>query len=121
MNKFGITDAHPWTIGGLKQHILQQGGKTGDFFKHVLQQYRLNTGSPDYSLRMNIYNSQKFELSDNTTINFNTSTNTPPKITDVSFAPESENFDFKGGGKLVQTGNELINQKILIRNQSGIQ
>ncbi|MHA6844417.1 calcium-binding protein [Ralstonia syzygii] len=113
MQKWGITDTKSWTVKELKSLILSKGGTPGDFFSHVLQQYRLDAGSPDYALRTYIYNTGKFDLSDSTVIDFNTSKpGVPPDMRNISFVPEDDNFDFIGGGTgdggITQLGNDVV-------------
>ncbi|CBJ36921.1 protein of unknown function [Ralstonia solanacearum CMR15] len=104
MAKFGITDDHPWTVRDLKKQIAKKmlNGKPwpiGDSFSDVLQQYKLDPGSPEYGRRTYIYNTEKFDLSDDTIVNFNTSKpNAAPVLENVSLIPRDEDFDFVGGG-----------------------
>lgn len=72
VRKWGIETTRSWTVGELKALILREGGTLGDFFTHTLQQYRIDAGSLDYAQRTYIYNSEKFDLSDSTKIDFNT-------------------------------------------------
>ncbi|AXW75031.1 hypothetical protein CJO97_03520 [Ralstonia solanacearum] len=113
MQKWGITDTKSWTVKELKSLILSKGGTPGDFFSHVLQQYRLDADSPDYALRTYIYNTGKFDLSDSTVIDFNTSKpGVPPDMRNISFVPEDDNFDFigggAGGGGITQLGSDVV-------------
>ncbi|WP_157771922.1 calcium-binding protein [Ralstonia solanacearum] len=113
MQKWGITDTKSWTVKELKSLILSKGGTPGDFFSHVLQQYRLDADSPDYALRTYIYNTGKLDLSDSTVIDFNTSKpGVPPDMRNISFVPEDDNFDFigggAGGGGITQLGNDVV-------------
>ncbi|MGC0094495.1 hypothetical protein ACPPTV_00360, partial [Ralstonia pseudosolanacearum] len=108
MQKWGITDEHPWTVGELEDKIGRENLK--GFFKHTLYQYKLDVKSSDYAARTYIYNSENFDLSRDTAVSFNTSEpNTPPQLFNVAFVPEADNFDFEGGGGVVTTvGNGLV-------------
>ncbi len=108
MQKWGITDEHPWTVGELEDKIGKENLK--GFFKHTLYQYKLDVNSSDYAARTYIYNSENFDLSRDTAVSFNTSEpNTPPQLFNVAFVPEADNFDFEGGGGVVTAvGNGLV-------------
>lgn len=108
MRKWGITDSQPWTVGELEEKIGKDNIK--GFFKHTLYQYQLDSGVSDYAERTYIYNSEKFDLSPNTVVVFNTSKpNASPELRNISFIPEDDNFDFAGGGGVVTAvGNGLV-------------
>ncbi len=108
MRKWGITDSQPWTVGELEEKIGKDNIK--GFFKHTLYQYQLDSGVSDYAERTYIYNSEKFDLSPDTVVVFNTSKpNASPELRNISFIPEDDNFDFAGGGGVVTAvGNGLV-------------
>ena len=109
VRKWDIDTTKTWTVGEIKAIILRKGGTLGDFFTHSLQQYRLDASSSDYAQRTYIYNSEKFDLSDSTKVNFNTASPTgTPYMEDVSFVPQNDNFDFSGGGQITQAGNDIV-------------
>lgn len=105
----GLMDDHPYTIGELKQLALNRHVPLGDHFKQVLQQYTLDTSVNNYTNRTYIYNTEKFDLSDDTIIIFNTSkAGLTPVVKNLTFKPESDNFDFNGGDSVTNVGNTQL-------------